>query len=346
MLQKKRLKKPLQDKLQRQLKEAAKNGDMDKLKDLINKGATVDFHVDEKNFEDVLDLAIKNHHEDAALFLMNETTVELSHIFHALEERSFKLAKDLLRKSGETAFTENDYNKIIRLLDLNQPECVDIINLIGIDDRILKEKIIEWVKGKEGVKLEESDLEKITAFPRIYLYNKYAESWDIYNTPLLTAILKDNSETAKELISLDKSRKTINNEIISKELINAGADVDIQGFRGFTALHWACILRLNDLIEFLLQNGADPQVENDFGKKPIEYYIQNISDADVSYSPTKFLSSKMKEKYPPKDSNFTEVESATYTTGFTESGPHFFSTKVRDFSDLYWHIAGIFKNLN
>ena len=49
-------------------------------------------------------------------------------------------------------------------------------------------------------------------------------------------------------------------------LVAAGLDVNERGDMGYTTLHYA---RTPEVVEFLLQNGADPGIKNEFGRCPV-----------------------------------------------------------------------------
>lgn len=55
-----------------------------------------------------------------------------------------------------------------------------------------------------------------------------------------------------------------------KLLLKAGQDVNLRGDMGCTALHYARMGRKNDIAEFLLLNGADGAIRNDFGRSANE----------------------------------------------------------------------------
>lgn len=42
-------------------------------------------------------------------------------------------------------------------------------------------------------------------------------------------------------------------------------------FHGFTALHYAVLIDDFEIVKLLLENGANPCLENDSGLKPVEY---------------------------------------------------------------------------
>lgn len=57
---------------------------------------------------------------------------------------------------------------------------------------------------------------------------------------------------------------------IARLLLDAGADVDGRGDGGFTALHSAAMNGDVELVELLLERGADVAVENAKGKRPAD----------------------------------------------------------------------------
>ena len=57
---------------------------------------------------------------------------------------------------------------------------------------------------------------------------------------------------------------------LAQLLLDAGADVDGQGEGGFTALHSAAMNDDAELVELLLERGADRRVENAKGRRPAD----------------------------------------------------------------------------
>lgn len=88
-------------------------------------------------------------------------------------------------------------------------------------------------------------------------------SEDCLNTPLVLAVKKGLKDTAIALI-------------------HAGADLNIACKDGLTALHWACILRQNDIISELLEQGADPTLTSQYGFNAYQYYNYNIHLMDIA----------------------------------------------------------------
>lgn len=57
---------------------------------------------------------------------------------------------------------------------------------------------------------------------------------------------------------------------LARLLLDAGADVNGQGDGGFTALHSAAMNGDAELVELLLERGADATIENTKGKRPAD----------------------------------------------------------------------------
>ncbi len=72
-----------------------------------------------------------------------------------------------------------------------------------------------------------------------------------------------------------------NIEIVEK-LLDAGAEVNAKSFNGNTPLHWVKDQR--EMAEVLLRKGADVYIENDDGMSPIKQ-----ADKTVIYSLDQFL---------------------------------------------------------
>lgn len=86
-------------------------------------------------------------------------------------------------------------------------------------------------------------------------------------TPLIISIMTENHEQAKFLI-------------------DAGSDINIQDFRGMTALHYAVITKNKELIEYLLSKGADTTIKSDSGETVIEL-AESLKSPYAEYIKTK-----------------------------------------------------------
>lgn len=114
----------------------------------------------------------------------------------------------------------------------------------------------------------------------------------IGQTPLSTAIGFDNKNAALAFIKIDTKKSVINakssnrsgavtplilaiqkgNQAVAEALIENGADISLQDRYGLTALHWACIMRLNGVIDRLLKSNANSSVLCNQGLLPSDYY--------------------------------------------------------------------------
>lgn len=355
---------------QRKLGEAVCNGDIDLIVECLANGADInaDEDGDYNTLNIPLNMAIKNGQDETAIFLMEGALYGLPSVLLAIKQTNYKLAKILLMNIAGNIkdFSEFDRWILDPIHELGleaNPECMAIKHIILVEKSAIRDKIIQWLqKGKND--LTESDFQLIKQEP--FLLRKcFINIRDIANTPLLCAILKDDPIIANQLIELDNTKLSLNvacdkynahntplilalkrgNCSSAKALIKAGADLNCQDFRGFTPLHWACILRLNEIIELLLENGANPQSKNFFGKRAVDYYLTDIKTSDLTFNATHAKSVIDKEiiSYKNDDVVFYQNENASNHREPTE---HNFATQVPDYSDLFWHITGIFKNLN
>jgi len=61
------------------------------------------------------------------------------------------------------------------------------------------------------------------------------------------------------------------NQDIAKRLLQRGADIDHCNRDGKTALGLVCQQKLKDMAVFLIENGADPHIEDLTGKDACDY---------------------------------------------------------------------------
>ncbi|KAF8771859.1 E3 ubiquitin-protein ligase MIB1 like protein [Argiope bruennichi] len=63
-----------------------------------------------------------------------------------------------------------------------------------------------------------------------------------------------------------------------KELIKAGADVNLRDYVGNTPLHNAALSQKRDLVDFLIQSGASPNIRNFYGQTALHFAVYNHMD--------------------------------------------------------------------
>ncbi|MDO8953553.1 MAG: ankyrin repeat domain-containing protein [Gammaproteobacteria bacterium] len=89
--------------------------------------------------------------------------------------------------------------------------------------------------------------------PSLWIKDRFPSS---SSTPLILASKTANNEAAFLLVGLSTSTSELNQ----------------QDYSGNTALHYACLMRNNALIEDLLLKGADPSIKNHKGDTALHYY--------------------------------------------------------------------------
>jgi len=87
-------------------------------------------------------------------------------------------------------------------------------------------------------------------------------------SPLLLYIIMNDE-------NLDKCSK-ININIISS-LIGSGANINLKSHDGKTILHYANMYGCTDLISFLISNGGDESIRDNYYKNPEQLFVPNIS---------------------------------------------------------------------
>lgn len=164
-----------------------------------------------------------------------------------------------------------------------------------------------------------------------------------HNTFLLQALAWNRKTAALKLIKLDSSRLSIdtkdewptcqntpmilaakiNDLAIVEQLILAGANVDEQDYRGYTALHYACLYRNVAMINRLLAAGADITITNAFGHQPKHYYKMEIKLEDLRY-------------------RYGYIDGALYPVSDMDN--HYFSTNKKCLSAFRWYIPHLIAN--
>lgn len=159
-----------------------------------------------------------------------------------------------------------------------------------------------------------------------------------HNTYLLLALAWNKLRAANRLLDLDTERVAVNladewptcrntplilaakiNAVtILNKLINGGADLDSQDYRGYTALHYACLYRNDAAITMLLDAGASAYMRDAFDKLPQDYYAMAITSDDLIY-------------------RYREVGGELLNV--SDNNNHYFASKNKCLSALRWYIA-------
>ena len=91
----------------------------------------------------------------------------------------------------------------------------------------------------------------------------------------------DNNSSSQST-PLVLAAKTAANKV-AMLLIGMGADLDQSDYLGYTALHYACLMRNEALIEALIASGAKVSIVNEHKMTPLDYYLMEIDESDLEY---------------------------------------------------------------
>lgn len=106
--------------------------------------------------------------------------------------------------------------------------------------------------------------------PIILLHSQAADTTNEMNTQGVTAKeIKNNGYTP-----LDLAEFAADHNKMIQLLIAHGANVNVQGSSGATALFWAVMRDQKDDVKFLLAHGANPNLTNAFGDTPLICAVQ------------------------------------------------------------------------
>jgi hypothetical protein len=191
------------------------------------------------------------------------------------------------------------------------------------------------------------------------------------NTALHDAIHENNTPLALELINKDNLNVQAlgntplllalkkGNIVVAEALLNQpDIDINTKDGRGFTALHWACMLRQDKIIERLLELGANPHdivepwtessIQQNFQMSPIDLYRRDI---DVRHF-TDYWSAEVQAgvKELPEDSPYYHTFFGAYSrapvkrSGFADHH-HLHIPGEMAFTDIIFHIKELCTNL-
>jgi len=110
------------------------------------------------------------------------------------------------------------------------------------------------------------------------LFSKYQDFPSFLDcSPIIS--VHDLGTMGETLLNLAVSSQSKEDVIL---LIKNGADVNQQGELNFTSIQNACIHGNLDIIEILLENGAEISVKNDFGYDAKHYATEEYQDKNKS----------------------------------------------------------------
>lgn len=119
-------------------------------------------------------------------------------------------------------------------------------------------------------------------------------------SPLCAAIGFDQTNIAKALLNPGNAKINLNqtsneawgkttalilaiqrgNKEIIELLIKKGADVNQADKNGLTPLHWSCVMLQQDMMQLLLQNGANKEARTKQNKRAQDYLATGLNDHD------------------------------------------------------------------
>lgn len=113
--------------------------------------------------------------------------------------------------------------------------------------------------------------------------------------------LKDFKDVYMGKISVIKALQEERPEL-AKKLIVKGRDVDMRDGLGNTALHYAAALGFSEVIQLLLEHGANIETENYEGQTPLFYAMEyhQIDEAKVIWSYQQKLNKFLLDSYDNK----------------------------------------------
>lgn len=131
---------------------------------------------------------------------------------------------------------------------------------------------IDESKFPGNTKLHDAIHENDTALALTLITNDVINTFAMGNSPLIFALKKGNISVARAILKY------------------SNVDIHAKDNHGLTALHWACMLRRDDVIGCLLDLGADPHLtvdplknfnvgidlDEDHAINPLAVYTRNI----------------------------------------------------------------------
>lgn len=114
---------------------------------------------------------------------------------------------------------------------------------------------------------------EVIAAGKFNLAHLYIQHIIQYNQPAIFDLQDQESRSQNTALILAIMQ---GQENIALDIIRGGANIHIAASEGFTALHYACMLRLKPVIVELLNRGANPLKPNTLGVTPSDYYLYDF----------------------------------------------------------------------
>ncbi|RDD34327.1 Phosphocholine transferase AnkX [Wolbachia endosymbiont of Cylisticus convexus] len=243
--------------LNKQLLAAARDGDFNKVKDLVSRCATLDTQ-DRQGWTPIL-LAAEAGKWSIVKFLLdnganidNETTYQGTPLHYAVQEGNLDIAEFLLDRGADIE-SQNYYNQKPLHIAV-QAGRLNVVNLLL--DR--------------GANIKATDM--------------YSQ------TPLDLATQKDY----KEVIEVLKQKQLdLNKELLIaagkgnlekvKDNVRQGASIDAKYNTGRTPLHWAARNGHLSIVQYLIEKGANFSIKDNDGKTPLDLASWKRHDTVVQY---------------------------------------------------------------
>ena len=165
-------------------------------------------------------------------------------------------------------FLKEDLEKFIKLLPSYKNE---ILGHILKDDVLFKE---------QGDLNPFTLLELATCFPE--QLEAIMQKCKAFNEALFNEILQTNKEINKLFAPERFKNAPLCSAVFNNEkekiaaLMQQSNNINTTCSEGFTALHWACMRRDEALISELIARGADPKIQNKYGKTALDYYCYQV----------------------------------------------------------------------
>ncbi|MFP3020595.1 MAG: ankyrin repeat domain-containing protein [Wolbachia sp.] len=267
--------------LNEQLLAVVRDGDFNKVKDLVGRGASLDIQDSNNGWTPII-YAAQGSKWDMVKFLIaqgakfnNEITYQGTPLHFAAQEGNSNMVQFLLDKGADIE-AQNAYNKkplhlaveagklkVVRLL-LDRGANIKAADMYGqtpLDLAIKKgyEDIVEVLKQKQLdldkellIAAEKGDIEKVRDSIRqgANVNVQGRQGW----TPVFWAIQKNNFN-------------------IIELLLDNNADIKVKDNEGWTPLHWAVQLGSLDVVERLVERGADVNALTADGRTPYDLAI-------------------------------------------------------------------------